>query len=140
MLLLSSALFAAQRSAQPKSSFPFFKKLYTYVSPRVSAVRLSGLEWILNLEFCLLKLLIFYQKLLWCISSRLNQRGINCWVLSGLTLPYFEFLSLYLHMFDQNLHLLSKKLQLWSNICKYRFKNSKRGRVGLDLDFHYNFW
>ena len=33
---------------------------------------LSGLEWILNLEFCLLKLLIFYQKLLWNIRSRLN--------------------------------------------------------------------
>ena len=31
-----------------------------------------GLEWILNLEFCLLKLLIFYQKLLWNIRSRLN--------------------------------------------------------------------
>ena len=33
---------------------------------------LSGLEWIINLEFCLLKLLIFYQKLLWNIRSRLN--------------------------------------------------------------------
>ena len=33
---------------------------------------LSGVEWILNLEFCLLKLLIFYQKLLWNIRSRLN--------------------------------------------------------------------
>ena len=33
---------------------------------------LSGLEWILNLEFCLLKLLTFYQKLLWNIRSRLN--------------------------------------------------------------------
>ena len=33
---------------------------------------LSHLEWILNMEFCLLKLLIFYQKLLWNIRSRLN--------------------------------------------------------------------
>ena len=33
---------------------------------------LSGLEWILNLEFCLLKLLIFYQKLLWNFRPRLN--------------------------------------------------------------------
>ena len=33
---------------------------------------LSGLEWILNLEFCLLKLLIFYQNLLWNIRSRLD--------------------------------------------------------------------
>ena len=34
---------------------------------------LSGLEWILNLEFCLPKLLIFYQKLLWKIRSKLNR-------------------------------------------------------------------
>ena len=33
---------------------------------------LSGLGWILNLEFCLLKLLIFYQNFLWNIRSRLN--------------------------------------------------------------------
>jgi len=33
---------------------------------------LSGLEWLLNLEFCLLKLLIFHQKLLWNIRSRPN--------------------------------------------------------------------
>ena len=31
---------------------------------------LSGLEWILNLDFCLLKLLIIYQK--WDNRSRLN--------------------------------------------------------------------
>ena len=33
---------------------------------------LSSLGWILNLEFCLQKLLTFYQKLLWNIRSRLN--------------------------------------------------------------------
>ena len=33
---------------------------------------LSSLESILNLEFCLLKLFIFYQKLLWNIRSRLH--------------------------------------------------------------------
>ena len=33
---------------------------------------LSSLEWILDFEFCLLKLLIFYQKVLWNIRSRLN--------------------------------------------------------------------
>ena len=74
---------------------------------------LSGLELILNLEYCLLNLLIFYQKL-----SDL-----------GLTLPHFEFLSLYLNMFDQNLQFLCTKLQFWSNISKYRPKNSKCGRV-----------
>ena len=33
---------------------------------------LYGLEWILNLEFRLLKLLIFYQKLVWNMRSRLS--------------------------------------------------------------------
>ena len=51
---------------------------------------LSGLEWILNLEFCLLKLSIFYQKLLWNIRSMLNSSTF--WV--------FELV----YMFDQNLH------------------------------------
>ena len=32
---------------------------------------LSGLEWILNIEFCILKHLMFHQKLLWNIRSRL---------------------------------------------------------------------
>ena len=36
MLSFGNTLCAAQRSARPKSSFPFYKKLYTYVSPRVS--------------------------------------------------------------------------------------------------------
>ena len=59
---------------------------------------LSGLERILNLEFCLLKLLIFYQKLLWNIRSRLNSSTFSV------------FFSQYLNMFDQNLHLLCTKL------------------------------
>ena len=33
---------------------------------------LSSLELVLNFEFCLQKLFIFYQKLLWNIRSRLN--------------------------------------------------------------------
>ena len=51
----------------------------------------SGLEWIL-LEFCLLKHLIFYQKLLWNIRSRLNSstfcvfRSIFSYVWSKLKL------------------------------------------------------
>ena len=39
---------------------------------------MSGLEWIINLEFCLLKLLTFYQKLLWNIRCRLNSSTL--WV------------------------------------------------------------
>ena len=45
---------------------------------------LSGLEWIINLEFCLLKLLIFYQKLLWNIRSRLDSSTF--WVFEPLFL------------------------------------------------------
>ena len=53
---------------------------------------LSGLEWILNSEFCLLKPLIFYQKLSWNIRSRLNFSTL--WV--------FE----HLDIFYKNLHFL----------------------------------
>ena len=70
---------------------------------------LSGLEWILNFEFCLLKLLIFYQKLLWNIRSRLNSSTFRVFE------PVFKY--------------LCTKLQFWSNICKYRLKNSKFRRV-----------
>ena len=37
MLSFGNRLCAAQRLARPKSWFPFYEKLYTYVSPRVSA-------------------------------------------------------------------------------------------------------
>ena len=37
MLSFGNTFCAAQMSARPKSSFPFYEKLYTYVSPRVSA-------------------------------------------------------------------------------------------------------
>ena len=74
---------------------------------------LSGLEWNLSFEFCLQKLLAFSQKLLWNIRSRINSSTF--WVLR----PIFR------DMFDQNLHFLSKKLQFWSNISKYRLKKPK---------------
>ena len=72
---------------------------------------LTGLEWILNLEFCLLKLLIFYQKLLWNIRSRLNSSTF--WVFRSV----FKW------------SILLRKWRFWSNIFKYRLKNSKCGRV-----------
>ena len=37
MLSFGNTLCAAQRSARPKSSYPFYEKRYTYVSPRVPA-------------------------------------------------------------------------------------------------------
>ena len=39
ILSFGNILCAAQRLAWPKSSFPFYENLYTYVSPRVSAYR-----------------------------------------------------------------------------------------------------
>ena len=77
---------------------------------------LSGLEWIINLEFV--------NKNFWYLTR--NYHGISD---LGFTLPHFEFLSLYLGIFDQNYHFLCKKIQFWSNISKYRPKNSKCGRV-----------
>ena len=43
MLSFGSTLCAAQRLARPRSSFPFYEKLYTYVSPRVSGKQF--LKW-----------------------------------------------------------------------------------------------
>ena len=62
-----------------------FKALYTVSFDWF----LFGLEWIIILEFYLLKLLIFYQK--YYRTSDLS-----------LTFPHFEFLSLYLDIFHQN--------------------------------------
>ena len=78
---------------------------------------LSGLEWILNLEFCLLKLSIFYQKLLW-----------------NMRFPHFEFLSLYLSLI---------KFFTFSANQPYLIIGLKTQNVeelSLDLIFHNNFW
>ena len=77
---------------------------------------LSGLEWIHIFEFCLIKLLIFYQKSLWNIRSRLNSSTF--WVFE----PVFRYVW-------SKLRFLHKKWRFWSNITKYRLKNSKWGRV-----------
>ena len=57
---------------------------------------LSSLEWILNLEFCLLKLLIFYQKLSWNIRSRLNSSTF--WVFR----PVFRYVGSKLKLCAKN--------------------------------------
>ena len=41
MLSFGITVCAAQRLARPKSSFTFYEKLYTYVSPRVSGLNQS---------------------------------------------------------------------------------------------------
>ena len=56
--------------------------------------------------------MIFYQKWLWNIRSRLNTST-------------FCVLDLYLDMFDQNWSFVYKKWRFWLNMIKYRLKNSK---------------
>ena len=75
---------------------------------------LSGLEWILNLEFCLLKLLIFYQKLLWHIRSRLNSSTF--WVFR----PVFRYVWSKLKLcakrvkfLIQHIQIQAQKLKMW---------------------------
>ena len=65
---------------------------------------MSGLEWILNLEFCLLKRLIFYQKLLWNIRSRLNSSTF--WVFE----PVFKY------VWSKSSYLVHKASSLIKNI------------------------
>ena len=57
------------------------------------------LEWIINLEFSSLKLLIFYQKLLWNIRCRLNSSTL--WVFRPV-----------LDMFDPNWSIFAQKMIL----------------------------
>ena len=66
----------------------------------------SGLEWILNFTFCLLKLLIFNKKLIWNIRSRLNSSTL--WVFE----PVFKY-------------VWSKSSFRSTKISRYRPKNSK---------------
>ena len=77
---------------------------------------LSSLEWILNFEICLLKVLIFYQKLLWNIRSSLNSSSF--WV--------FEHLFRYIW---SKLELFVQTVRFWSNISNHRLKNSKCEKV-----------
>ena len=65
---------------------------------------LFGLEWILNLEFCLQKLLIFYQKLVWNIRSRLNFSTF--WVFE----PIFRYVWSKLKLFAQKMKILIKHM------------------------------
>ena len=60
---------------------------------------LSGWEWILNFVFCLLKLLIFHQKLLWNIRSRLNSSTF--WVFR----PVFRYVWSKLKFFAQKMKI-----------------------------------
>ena len=81
----------------------FYIRLLRYTMHTVSFDWfLSGLEWILNLEFCWLKLLIVYQKWLWNIRSRLNSSTF--WVFE----PVFRYVWSKLKLFAQKMKILNK--------------------------------
>ena len=89
---------------------------------------LSGLEWILNVAFCLLKLLIFYQKLLWNIRSRLNSSIF--WVFR----PVFWYVWSKLKLFPQKMKILIK------TYLNTGSKTQNAKKLSLDLIFYNNFW
>ena len=85
---------------------------------------LSGLGLIIYLEFCLLKLLTFYQKLLWNIRSRLNSSTF--WVFE----PVFRYVEAFCTQnedFDQ----------IYLNTGS---KTQNVEMLSLDLIFYNNFW
>ena len=73
----------------------------------------------------------------------LSQTGIKLFHLNygisdlGLTLPHFEFLSLYLVMFDQNLHFLCFNFN--QTYLKTGLKTQNGEELSLDLIFLNNF-
>ena len=99
---------------------------------------LSALERILNLEFCVLKLLIFYQKLFWNTISRLNSSTFwvfwACICLTKIFIVYaqsFNFDQTYLNtgLKPQNVEELRLDLifhnNFWQNIKSFSKQNSK---------------
>ena len=89
---------------------------------------LSGLEWILNLGFCLLKPLIFYQKLLWNIRSSLNSFTFSVFR------PVFRYVWSKIEAFwTENEDFDHTYLNTGS-------KTQNVEDLSLDLIFHKNFW
>ena len=86
---------------------------------------LSDLEWIPYLELCLLKLLIFFQKLLWNIKSRLNSSTI--WAFEPISKFVWSKSSCFVHKASILIKCTSLKTQ---NVEE----------LSLDLIIHDNFW
>ena len=89
---------------------------------------LSGLEWILKFEFCLLKLLIFYQKLLWNIRSRLNPSTF--WVFESV----FEYVG------SKTSFLCAQSFNFDQTYLNTGLKTQNVEGLSLDLLSHNNFW
>ena len=89
---------------------------------------LSDLVWILNLEFCLQKLFIFYQKLVWNIRSRLNFSTF--WVFE----PIFRYVWSKLKLFAQENEDFD---QIYPNTGS---KTQNVEKLSLDLIFYNICW
>ena len=66
-----------------------------------------------------------------------NDNGISD---LGLTLQHFEFLSLYLDMFDQNWSFFHKNEYFDQTYLNTASKTQNVEELNLDLIFHSNFW
>ena len=89
---------------------------------------LSGIEWHIYLEFCLLKLLIFYQKLLWNIRSRLNSSTF--WVFE----PVFKY------VWSKSSFFCAQSFKFDQTYLNTGLKTQNVEELSLDLIFHNNFW
>ena len=88
---------------------------------------LSGLEWILNLEFCLQKLWYFTR----------NYHGISD---LGLILPHFEFFSLCLSCLIKIFIFRAKNFIFDQAYQNTGLKIQNVAELSLDLIFCNNFW
>ena len=75
-------IMAAQISARSKSSFPFYEKMYTYVSPRVSDYK----------EIVVQKRAIFpdlcNENMFWCGLGQLVQKSLKTPLYDIKMIPY----------------------------------------------------
>ena len=74
---------------------------------------LSSLGWILNLEFCLQKLLTFYQKLLWNIRSRLNSSTF--WVFRLVLRSKLMLCAQKMKILIKHIQIQAQKLKMWKS-------------------------
>ena len=128
---LMMAWFFARRAPKNSNKYDFGQQIHNGVGPlHCHTVSfdwfLSCLEWVLNLEFCLLKILIFYQELLWNISSRL------------ISPTFWVFEPVY--MFDQNWSFCTKYEDFDQIYVNTGSKTQNVEELSLDLIFHNNFW
>ena len=86
------------------------------------------------MEFCLPKLKKYYQKLRYITK---NYNGISD---LGLTLPHFEFLSLYLFMVDQIFIFCAQNINFDQTYLFRGLETQNVEELSLNMIFHDIFW